>query len=295
MPAQHLRSWDPKLVEATDFQCWSCTAPVYPKAYRPINRVQAHYSLYDEGFHDIDCQEGAPEAVANGDGQGAISTIPPQARWPSRLLAPLEERKVRGEVGAVPPAVDQRRSTRTGKRAGGGSAPSQTARAYTIGPFVVAYWQMTRTQREYARIDLPGVSDADRYLYAFKQLPAWEILPLKHPRRVFHGKLRWTTPLEDDGHAFKVVLHAGNWDADTRSFRQQWVFRLDHLQWSPQTRTKFVNEIHRAARRAREKNWVPWVFALATQNPNDPSVCDVEQRAHIAIITVDAEEQIRLD
>ncbi|WP_457125748.1 hypothetical protein [Mycobacteroides abscessus] len=283
------------MVAATEFYCWSCPVRVFPKAYTPRRKVQAHFSLYEGEFHALGCEEVALPAAANGPGGLAAGAVPTQVLWPSRLLDPPEERKVLDRAGDFAPAHDQRRSTRGSAMGGSGLALSGSGRAYSILPFAVAFWQMSRPQREQAQIDLPSVVDADRYAYAFKQLPAWEVSPLKYPRRVFYAKLRWSAPLEDDGTAFSVALHAGDWDADTKTFHQQWRFRVNHAQWTAQSRLKFCKEIDRAVRRAQEKRWVPWVFALATQNRIQPCVCDVEQRGHIAIVMVDSDNTVRYD
>ncbi|MEU9808563.1 hypothetical protein [Mycobacterium sp. NPDC050853] len=291
--AQLLRSWDPKVVAATQFYCWSCPVRVFPKAYEPKRRVQAYFSLYDGEPHAPDCEGVTPVAAANESGGLAVGAVPTEVYWPSRLLDRPAERTVLDEDGGLAPAQDRRHSTRSSTAGGSGSALSRSGRVYSILPFAVAFWQMSRSQREQAHIDLPAITDADRYAYAFKQLPTWEVLTLKYPRRVFYAKLRWTSPLDDDGRAFKVALHAGDWDADTKIFHQQWQFRVDHTQWTPQARSKFRKEIDRAVQIAREKHWVPWVFALATQSRMQPWICEVDQRAHIAVIAVDADNMVR--
>lgn len=268
--AQELRAWLPDEVKTTEFSCLGCAADVHPKAYEMNRRVQAHFSLYrDRPAHDAGCPEGPPAATADSNSDDAADDIPTVVSWPTRLIETPMQRKVIDADAALPAAADRRTSTRNVAASTGAGVGrlSESARAYSIRPFAHAFSRMNKEQRRRALIELPGVTDADRYAFAFKRLPQWTIAQLDRPRRVFYGQLRWTADVDDTGGEFRIPLHAGEWDSNQKRFARMWELRVDHSEWSSRGRTAFLNELESAVTQARDESKQPWFFALANQRP----------------------------
>ncbi|WP_234816688.1 MULTISPECIES: hypothetical protein [Mycolicibacterium] len=145
---------------------------------------------------------------------------------------------------------------------------------------------MSDEQRRQAPIELPGVN-ADRYQFAFKGLPRWDIVRLAH-RRVFHAQLRWTGHITDVDGFFWIELYAGGgYDRDTRRFAQPWTLALNHRDWTSGQRSHFRDEFASVAGAARERAVTPWAFALADQHPSDHPQLWVARRAHVAFLPGD--------
>jgi hypothetical protein len=153
---------------------------------------------------------------------------------------------------------------------------------------------MNKEQRRRASIELPGVTDADRYVYAFKRLPQWTIARLDHPRRVFYGQLRWTAAVDDTGSEFRIPLHAGEWDSNQKRFARMWELRVDHSEWSSRGRTAFLNELESAVAQARDEGKQPWFFALANQRPGEPGVIETNDRRWATFLPLTVEAAARL-
>ncbi|MDO3091104.1 hypothetical protein P5V78_24230 [Mycobacteroides abscessus subsp. abscessus] len=289
--AQELRAWDPEDVDGSEFECIGCAVAVYPKAFRPNRKKQAHFSLYENGRHEPGCPLGPPDVAAAEDGGSASDSLRTRVFWPTRLIDQPPERKVRDRSGDLPFAQDQRSSTIGVTSAGSSNnIASRSARACSIRPFASAHLAMTRDQRATAAIDLPTVTDAKAYLYAFKLLRQWSLERMPNPR-VFYGQLRWTAELEDDGEIYTIALHAGDgWDSHTRTFARPWILQVDHSDWTPRAHTVFLDELESAVAQARDQKRKPWVFALARQDPTDYAVLEVERRQHIAFIPLDPKD-----
>lgn len=295
--AQELRGWPPEVVKATEFSCIGCAADVHPKAYEMNRRVQAHFSLYaDRPAHDAGCPEGPLPAATDRSSDDAADDLPTVVFWPTRLIETPVQRKVVDADDALAGAADRRTSTRSVHASAGGGVgrPSESARAYSIRPFAHAFSRMDKQQRRRARIELPGVMDADRYAFAFKRLPQWTITRLDHPRRVFYGQLRWTAEVNDTGSEFRIPLHAGEWDSDQKRFARTWELRVDHGAWSRRGRAAFRNELESAVTQARDEGKQPWFFALASQHPSEPAAIETSDRGWVAFFPLTAEAAARL-
>ncbi|ROZ87997.1 hypothetical protein EEB19_22555 [Gordonia sp. OPL2] len=142
---------------------------------------------------------------------------------------------------------------------------------------------MTETERRTTPIELPGITDADRYQFAFKQLPQWRIERLKWPRRIFHGPLRYTGQIDRTEEALHIELHAGGgYDTTTKRFSTPWTLVIAAAALTPRQLANVLEEFEGVANTARENRLSPHVFALATQDPAAPHQLTVTDRAHVA-------------
>ncbi len=275
---QQLRAWEQARIDATEFRCQGCPVAMVPRAYRPTHKVQGHFSTWPgENHHDCDL---VSEVASPSDSDQAGTVRCRNVVWPIRLVDD-EPRKVRGRDAdrqQLPPAVDRRETTRRNLP---GNEGAGDATAKTVRPFALAYRDMTHEERRQTPIDLPGI-DAERYQYAFKRLPQWEIQELPSGR-VFHGPLRYTGEIRDEGGAFLVELHAGGEFASGR-FGAPWTLVLAHSDWTPRSRALLVDEFESACHESRDKKKAAWVYALAHQDKKRPNLLHVERRSHIAFI-----------
>lgn len=281
--AQELRAWGPEEVAATAFTCVGCAERLIPKAFGLNKKVQAYFSLRQNRHHEPGC----PTEAGGAAGEGTVADGLTAGYWPTRLIAAPTDRPTAAPSVDLP---DVRVRSGAAGAVGGESGTrrsSSSTRAYSVGPFVHAYLSMDVEQRKAAPISLPGV-DADRYQYAFKRLPQWSIERLAFPRRVFYGQLRWTARIEDTGTEYRLSLHAGEWDDDTKRFHRSWELRVDHTDWTARGRAAFGDELESAINQARDQDRQPWFFALATQHPDLPGVLTTGDHRHVAFLPLDA-------
>lgn len=285
--AQELCEWDPITVDAATqarrFTCTGCPTHLFPKAYvRPAKR-QAHFSLYGDGRHTSDCLLELYKAVlkrkANRDADDADPTA---VRHPVKLASiPAESTTPACDLEELALAGD-RFSTRSSDVDTASSTAPRPLRSRLIRAFADAYLDMNRAQRLQAEIDLPGVTDALHYQYAFRRL--WSIERLRS-RRVFYTQLRWTTDIDDTGTAYRITLNAGDgYNEDSKRFERPWTLVAHHDQWTAKGRSLFLDEYKTAVNQARNDKLKPWVFTLAEQGPDDLAELHVSVRQHIAFI-----------
>ncbi|MCZ9634959.1 hypothetical protein [Rhodococcus sp. BH5] len=281
-----LRGWAPEDVEAANkndqFRCPGCQAGVTALSYKPHNQVSPHFRFAHGGGHDPTCQ-CSPKAVAANkaliDRDASIPTIVP---YPIYLIDPPTERLVRSDDPDLASAEDQRPSSIPPRlNMDGEAARAAASRPTLIGAFAAAHMEMNHAQRIIARIELPGVTDAHRYQYAFKELPQWNITKLTSPR-IFYGQLRYTAPIEDTGTTYRIQCHAGEWDNDTRSFTRPWTLVAHYENWTKTGHTLFLDEFHTVTSQAKRHQNEAWTYLLATQDPINLNELHVEIRQRIA-------------
>lgn len=283
-----LRGWAAEDVEAANrnnqFRCPGCQAGVSALSFKPHNQVSPHFRFSNGGGHEPKCPCGPKEVAANKaliDRDASVPTIVP---YPTHLTDPPTERLIHSDDPGLSSAEDQRPSSipphfnREGEATRAASSHSGL-----IGTFAVAHMQMNRAQRISARINLPDVTDAHRYQYAFKELPQWKIERLTSPR-IFYGRLRYTAPLEDTGTSYRIQFHAGEWDNDTRAFTRPWTLVAHHENWTKWGHTLFLDEFRTVTSQAERDKNEPWMYLLATQDPNNLSELHVKIRQRIAFI-----------
>lgn len=285
--AQELRGWLPGRVQSADFQCLGCPAPVIPRSYLPSNQKQAHFATKRKGpdcsGRHLEC-DLFDDVAAAPDSDAPATATRRNITWPIRLVLD-EPRKVRGEdIDGLLPGDDQRETTRRQAGGDGGDFGSSAATARTIRTFAAAYRDMTTAQRRDTTVVLPGVDDANRYQYAFKQLPQWQVIELPR-RRVFHGPLRWTGEVVDADDTFRIELFAGRgYSKATKRFDAPWTVIVNHRAWSARQRELLVDEVESAASDATsQRDNSPYVYVLADQNRERPNELLVEHRNLVTI------------
>ena len=273
--AQQLRAWSPADVEAVSFRCCGCAAPVFPKAFKPNRRTQAHFATMPGTTH-VDCDLMRETAAATLEATGSASCRGPVVR-PTRLVITTERKKRADPAPGLPASSDLRPTSRPAAPTTPRDTPSTSAVARSIRPFAAAYMAMTRDEARSVPIDLPGIH-ANRYQYAFRRIRG-PIEPLQH-RRVFHGPLRWTGQIHDTAGTFRFELFAGeNYNAHRKRFDIPWTLVVDHTNWTPRQRAGLVDEFHAVTTDANGHGGVPWAFALADQNPIAPNELHTAHRA----------------
>jgi hypothetical protein len=279
--AQELRSWSAEEVAPTEFNCCGCQVRMNPKAVRPGMKVQAHFATWQNRTH-LNCrltdEVAAPDGILDRD-----ANHPRGVLWPNNLIE-RRPRKVKGHDGSLDDGPDRRRTSRPSTPDTTSSRGVSTSTvAYSIRSFASAYLAMTGAERRATPITLPGVTDADRYQYAFKRLPQWNIEELGR-RRVFHGPLRFTGHIERTDSSVRIELHAGAYERSSHRFTSPWTLVVDAAAMTSGQQSNLQNEFEGVASAAREGGLAPHVFALAEQNPAVLSELIVARRAYIAFL-----------
>lgn len=221
-------------------------------------------------------------AANNDELTAADDSAPTRTPYPVHLTEPPTEYKTRTDDPRIPASSDRRAST-AGSRTGSDAAQSSAPNARLIRTFANAYLDMNKAQRVGARIMLPGITDADRYQYAFRRIPQWNIDRLTSPR-VFYAQLRWTANLDDIGNEYRVTLNAGHFDNAARIFDRPWVLAVPYSDWTIKAHNLFRAEFDDCVNHARLEGLQPWVFALAKQSDDDTAVLQVRIRQHMAFM-----------
>lgn len=287
--------WLLDVVDQDGYLCTGCDAQVFPKSFRPTNKLRAHFSLGQGKTHVNGCDVAGHDAiVAKGKKQTVREELEASPGLSPAALKLVEKRPM---IDPSLPVDEGRNKTVARPNSAGGLVTSQSRReANTIRPICRAFLRFPHDRG--LSLNLPGVR-MTTYQTAFKVLKSQGIEAYVE-KRIFFAQPSWSAVVESE-ECFIITLLAGEKKPDFKTDGsadqieaqkpvRRYRIRVDWKDWSQAKRTMLKNEILLA----REESKKPatsdgaeraYIFFLGAQDAEDLSIFHVQDQRLICALT----------